>query len=344
MTEQATPTTEQPQTNFSALAKNLFGDSFHGEVKEPQQTPADPPPNPEVTQPDPDAQPPDPAQNAEVDEVPVTSLYELAEKFELDAEWLDTLELPVKINGAEGKAKLADLKKSYQIEQAAVQRLEEAKAKARAETQAITERRNQLEAQFTVAANVITEAEKLLGKDFSSIDWNKLRETDPAEFSAKKTELAERQAHINSLKQNAIAAYQQSAQKQAEEQRAIHQQFLQEQQTLLMTKLPEWKDAKVASAEKQQIAQYLVDQGFTNEDIASASDHRMILLARKAMLFDKGQDKAEVVKKKVLTIPKVMKPGAPKSPEQNKQAHKNEARARLRKSGSLEDALAYLRS
>jgi hypothetical protein len=50
------------------------------------------------------------------------------------------------------------------------------------------------------------------------------------------------------------------------------------------------------------------------------------------------------VKKKVLTIPKVMKPGAPKSPEQNKQVQKAQARAALKKSGTLEAALAVLRS
>jgi hypothetical protein len=111
-----------------------------------------------------------------------------------------------------------------------------------------------------------------------------------------------------------------------------------------MSKVPEWKDAEVAKKEKQEIAAFLLDQGFTKEDLAAASDHRMILMARKAMLFDKGQDKTAIAQKKVLTIPKVLKAGATKSPAQINAANLAALAAKAKRTGSIEDAQALLRA
>ena len=121
-------------------------------------------------------------------------------------------------------------------------------------------------------------------------------------------------------------------------------QYLQQEQQRLLDALPEWKDPEKAKAEKQSIATYLMDAGFSKEDISAATDHRMILMARKAMLYDKGQNKAELVAKKITTIPKVVKPGAKPTPEQAQRNKLLSARSRLQKTGSVEDAFAYLRT
>lgn len=340
---ETTPTTEQSAPSLSMLASKYFGSEFKGEVKTPE--PATPAPEPATAEPAAaeEAQPAEVAA-AETDptteEVPISSISQLAEKFELDPDWLETVEVDVKINGQEGKAKLADLKKSYQITQAAEQRLAEAKDKAKAEAVAIAQKRDLLNAEYGKVASLIDNAERLFTQEYQHTDWNKLRTDDPAEFSAKKAEYDERKKAIDQLKAGAVQQYQASMAANRQEMESQRQAYLAEESEKLRAAIPEWKDEKVQKAEAQEIAQYLASQGYSKEEIANASDSRAIVTARKAMLYDKGQNKTELAKKKVLTIPKVMKPGTPKPPEQAKHAQIEAARAKLRATGRTEDAVA----
>lgn len=343
----AAPTTEPAATNWSAIAAEAFGSEFHGEVKKTEPAPAAEPAEP--VQADPNlAAPADPATTGDPavtpEEKTISSILELAEHLETDPEWIHTLEAPVKINGVEGKATLGDLIKSYQIQSAAEQRLAEAKENAKAITQAAAKQREQLTGEFAKVAGLIEQAEKLILADESKVDWTKLRDSDPAEWTAKRTEFAERRAQVNALKQSAVQSYQTVTQASASEVAEQTQQYLQQQHELLIGKLPEWKDAEVAAKDKQEIAAFLLSRGFSKEDLSAATDHRMILMARDAMLFAKGQNKAAIAAKKIPTIPKVLKPGAPKSPAQINAANIAALEAKAKKSGSIEDAVALLQA
>jgi len=337
----AIETQEAPVKNWSLLASEAFGDQFKGDVSESPE----PISEPEAPEADPVtdlAADPVPAEASE--EVPISSIDELATHYELDPEWMDSLEIPVKINGAESKAKLSDLKKNYQITEAAESRLRDAKEKARAEMQVVAEKRETLNSQFAIVAGLIEKTEKTLTKDESGINWDELRRQDPAEWTAKRAEFAQRREEIQRLKTDAVGSYQSTITQSQQEAQEQQRQYLQEQAQLLVEKLPEWKNPETAKTEKTAVAEYLYNQGFAQEDIAAASDHRMIVLARKAMLYDKGHDKAEVTKLKVTKIPKVLKPGTPKSSDQVASEKAVQAKSRLKQSGSLEDALAALRS
>jgi hypothetical protein len=336
-----TPTTEPSAKSWSLLAKEAFGDQFHGEVHQPPETPAEPAEKPDEVVAETPSETPETTEQLE--EVPISSLHQIAEKFELDPDWLDTVEVDVKINGTEGKAKLADLKKSYQITQAAEQRLEEAKTKAKTEHQAITQRREALNAEYTKVASLVGQAEQLLLQDIQKTDWDKLRANDPAEYSARKSEHEERRNAIERLKASAIQSYQTTVVAGKQESDQQRQAYLLEEREKLQSRVPEWKDADVARKESQELASYLMANGLSKDEVENAADHRLIVMARKAMLFDRGQNKTELAKKKVLTIPKVMKPGTKPNPEQSKNAQIMNARNRLKKSGSVEDALAVLR-
>lgn len=335
---EAAPTTEiaAPEKNWGLLASQHFGDDFKGEVVEVAEEPAAPPEVvEEITQ--------DPAEALPAEENPDVEATPAPTYEDVDPEWLNSLAVPVKINGVESKATLSDLTKSYQIQQAAEQRLEEAKAKAKAETQKIAEKHEQLKTHFTVVAGLVEQGEKLITRDFAGVNWEQLRQQDPAEFAAKKAEYNERLNDLARLKQGAIHSYQ-STQAQLEQETAAQRaEYLQQEQELLLKNLPEWKEPEKAAAEKTAIAGYLVNAGFSKEDVAAAYDHRMILLARKAMLYDQGQNKAEVVKKKITTIPKVLKPGAPKSQDQLRNVKLKDAEARAARTGSLQDAMEVLR-
>lgn len=345
-----TPTVEaveQPKKNWSLLASEAFGGQFHGEVSaEPAPTEAAPEQAEEVDT--------GITSGVEVElseqvaqateESPISSIDELISHYEFDPAWMDSLEIPVKINGEEGRAKLADLKASYQIKEAAEARLKEAKERARAEIQAVAEKREQLQSQFAIVGSLIDKAEKSFTKDESGVDWERLRQQDPAEWAAKREEFKQRREEIERLKREAVDSYKSTAAQAENEMRERQQQYLQEQAQQLVEKLPEWKDPETAKAEKTAVAEYLLNQGFTQEDISAASDHRMVILARKAMLYDRGKDKAEVAQKKVTKIPKVLKPGATKPQEQINIERQNQAKAKLKATGSIETALELMRS
>ncbi len=79
----------------------------------------------------------------------------------------------------------------------------------------------------------------------------------------------------------------------------------------MLDKLPDWKDADKAKAEQGRVREYLKNQGFTDDEVGGVSDHRAVLMARKAMLFDDLQAKAAANADKVknLPAPKVLQPG-----------------------------------
>lgn len=92
---------------------------------------------------------------------------------------------------------------------------------------------------------------------------------------------------------------------------------------------------------KGKLTQYLRVQGFADEDIAGAADHRLIMMARKAMMFDNLATKADVSKKKVIKIPKTLKPGVRKPQTQINVEKLNALKRKAAASGKLEDAFAY---
>ena len=346
------PTTEQtvtepPKRGLSLLAKEIYGDNFHGE----------PEPAPEVQeQPEGEEhaalEAEENAGEQEVqaskedgaEEVPISSVQELIEQGEYDPEWFNSLKYSVKVDGQTSEVPLSELAKSYQIVTAAEKRLEDAKVKAKAIQDEAAEKVGQINAQFAVAAKLVGKLETALVADIKSVDWEGLRESDPAEFSAKKLEFTERREAIEQMKAEAYGEFQKSTQAQQEKLQNDHRQYLQAEQALLLEKLPEWRDSEKAKAEKAKVADYLIGQGFTQEDVMGASDHRLILVARKAMLFDEIQSNTDAARKKLAKVPKVLKPGSPKPESQRSQERLDKIVANHKKAGTVDSAFALLRA
>lgn len=168
--------------------------------------------------------------------------------------------------------------------------------------------------------------------------WDALAKTDPAAWVAERSLYEQRYA---AYQQNQQQLQQLQAMSKAEAQ-AQRQSYLAQQQEELLAKLPDWKDAAKASAEKQALAKYLQEQGFEDSLISQIADHRHVLVARKAMLYDLMMSKASAAAKKVQAAPqKVVKPGVGDSPRLD---GRSAAMQRLSKSGRVEDAAAVFAS
>ena len=196
-------------------------------------------------------------------------------------------------------------------------------AKAQAE-------RQQAQAGLQQAAAVLTAQLQ----EFQNLDWQALAQSDPAKWVEVRNLYEQRQA---ALQQNMQQQQQLGAIQQAEQAKAL-QSHLQEQQELLLAKLPEWKDNTKAAAEKQALAKYLLESGYEKGAVENLTDHKTVILARKAMLYDQMISKANAAAKKVQAAPqRVVRSG---SGETNRPDGRTAAMQRLSKSGRVEDAAA----
>lgn len=137
----------------------------------------------------------------------------------------------------------------------------------------------------------------------------------------------------------------QSHRQEAEAQQRQHfeaelQRTLQTEAEKLSAAVPEWKDETVAKTERNELTSYLQKLGYTPDVLNGIADHREVLIARKAMLYDKmvaeqkrGTDQLQEKLNK-LPPPRIERPGrgdTTRSPS-------DEAKSRLRRTGSLDDA------
>jgi len=88
----------------------------------------------------------------------------------------------------------------------------------------------------------------------------------------------------------------------------------------------------------------MTGSGYSKEEAASLLDHRAVVLMDKARKYDALQNKTNVAAKKVKGKPRVLKPGVKKSAKQSHQVAAKNARSKLRKSGSVDDAVNFLLS
>ena len=78
----------------------------------------------------------------------------------------------------------------------------------------------------------------------------------------------------------------------------------------LSSKLPEYGNKDTVDAARQKLFGYLEKSyGYTPQDLSQVMDHRLIVLAHKAMLYDSQTKEGAEVKKILKKLPKVMKPG-----------------------------------
>ncbi|MFU2327741.1 hypothetical protein [Pseudomonas sp. NFX98] len=211
----------------------------------------------------------------------------------------------VKIDGKEVEVSLDELKNGYQRQSDYTRKTMEAaeqRKTADAETQKAQQDRQQYAGELQRMA---AQLEGVLEQQ-SQIDWNALLEADPVEYLKQQHLFQQRQA----LYQQNTQERQNLAQQFQNEQAQAHQSYLAQQQEDLLAKLPDWKDDAKAKAEKTAISKFLQEQGFGDEDISSIADHRHVLIARKAMLYDQLIANAKVQAKKVQEAPqRVVKPG-----------------------------------
>lgn len=175
-------------------------------------------------------------------------------------------------------------------------------------------------------------------------DWDKLYDTDPT-MAAKAERQWRKQQDERQAQLQAVKAEQDRMRQIAEHKnQQLQQQYLQQQREILPEVIPEWRDRKVAAAEATQIRDFLLGEGFTEQDVGGMTNATLVKLARKAMLYDRGENRANQVKakpKKPAT--KTLKSGSRATqPKRASPAH--EAQKRARQTGRVQDAAAAIKA
>lgn len=152
----------------------------------------------------------------------------------------------------------------------------------------------------------------------------------PAELALKKLEWRDRQDAI----QRTQAEQQQITAKQQAENAVKYREAVVAEGEKLLEAIPEWKDDKKASVEKQALVEFAQGVGYSRQELEQTVDHRAIVILRKAMLYDQLSKKASQLRTVTPTVAAV-KPGTGPAP---KKTEIDRAKAAFSKDRSVENA------
>ena len=238
----------------------------------------------------------------------------------------------VKVDGKEVTVTLDELQKGYSRTQdytRKTQQIAEVRKQVEQETQAVRAERQQY-------AQLLGALQAQLQVSEPQIDLDRLYHEDPIEWVRQKEIVRERQEKLGAIQ----AEQQRLAQvSQYEQQRAMEMQ-IESQQEALLAALPEWKDPKKAKAEKALVIESAKAAGFSDEDLKSVYDHRLVLLLRKAAMYDQMVSKRQGIKPVVNNGPRTAKPGA--AGRVSTTTESTRAKQRLAKTGRVDDAASAI--
>lgn len=218
-------------------------------------------------------------------------------------------------------------------------------------TQELAEYRKSVEAQATEMereraqyAQMLPALQERLEQKEQEPDWDILYDQDPN--MARKAERAwqkqqeERKAQIEAVK----AERERMQQVEQERMYNMQLQYQAQQREILPDLIPEWRDTKVASTEAKEVRDFLLGEGFSEQDISGLTNATLVKVARKAMLYDKGQTKAIQAK----TKPKKQQPRTLRAGSRNTQpkpkSEQKQALQRARQTGRVADAAAAIKT
>lgn len=212
-----------------------------------------------------------------------------------------------KIDGKEVPAKLADLLKDYQIRGHAENKAREAAEAVKAADARRQEVEQQVQQRLAHVEQLANVAASELMREYQSIDWGSLRQTDPGQYAALQQDFQNRKAQLHGVFQN---VQQQNAVQKAQAEKAKAEYLAQEADRLPQV-IPEWKDASIAKRESGEILEWGLKSGYTREQLNALNESSALHIAtvRKAMLFDKLQQSKPAIENKVRLAPKIVKPG-----------------------------------
>lgn len=271
-------------------------EKFAGLIQESDTEPAEPTVTPDVS---PVPTPSEPAPQSSDTEPPASEpdVYDLV----VDGE-------PVQVD-------LEELKSGYSRD-----------ADYRRKTMALAEERRSFETEAEQTRRERGEYQQALGQLTEALrqlqgepDWDKLhQELAPADFLKHKADWEYSQANLQRLQ----AEHERVAQTTAHDAAQRYQAFVRAEQDKLKVAIPEWAQPETQKAEQGKLAATAKSYGFSEQEIASVTDHRAVLLLRDAMRYRELHREPNAQSKAKVSSIKPAKPGSPERPRPNERQTK----------------------
>ena len=168
-----------------------------------------------------------------------------------------------------------------------------------------------------------------------------LAQTDPIGYMQQRAQYESQLAEYHQQQEMLAAAQQRQAAFSA----AQHNEMLQQQVSRLKEAIPEFANPETA----KKLRDALIDvgsseYGYAPEELSQIVDARQIRILHDAYKWRQQQKARAEAKQKTATAPKVMKAGPKPMPNASKKAKTQQAKARMAKSGSVDDVANFLLS
>ena len=255
--------------------------------------------------------PTDEAAQDAVEYIEMVEIGDVANHLQVDASDLYNLEVPYTKDGERKTFTIGDIKDKLPEFEASIAAREQAEATYNRYYEAESQVNQIIEQQAQQAATVLEAAQQTLMQEAAEINWQQLQMENPGEWAKQSEKFRQKQAKLHEIGQQ--AAQQIQSQKAAFEQQsnAMKEEKLQREQQALLRAIPEWRNEETATSERTALTEYMREAGFTADELNNVDDHRALVLARKAMMYDQIKANGDVAQKKVVKIAKkIVKPGA----------------------------------
>ena len=203
----------------------------------------------------------------------------------------------------------------------------------RKKTSEVAEQRRALEAKDAEIQEQLKDLEEMLYGEAAELDspeMQELKELDPSEYLKKRDKFEQKAKKLKGYKDN--------AQKELEKKQ---NELIKAEMAKYSEAIPDWMDEGSKSKDLAKMASYLKDVGFSEVELGSIYDHRLIKAFRDAALFQELKN-TPVDNKRVKSAPRHQSPGhGDKEPETSAN---DKARQRLKKSGKIQDAQAAFKA
>ena len=276
----------------------------------PQEIAEAAPQEPEASQeetPEPEA-----AESApDVEEIEVADIAALAEHIGTDVADLYNVPIPYTKDGERHEFTLGEIKDQLPEFRETLAQREQVQAALKQQQELQAQMQQRFEADRQQVATHLQAAEQALLSDMASINWEQLKQDNPGEWAAKSEEFRRKHGELQRIAQEAASGFSERQKAIAEQTQKQTEEMLQREQQQLLRAIPEWRDDTTAEAERSALVEYMRETGYTSDELNNVVDHRALVIARKAMLYDKYQKNGDVAKKKVVKLAKkIVKPGS----------------------------------
>lgn len=216
------------------------------------------------------------------------------------------------------------------------QQVAEGRKAAEAELEALTAQRESY-------ANQLAQLEMALNQSEPTQEyWDALQAEDPIEYVKQREALRDRR---DALAQ--VQSEQQRVQQEQYQQLQIQtQERLKQEAEKLLDVIPEWRDADVATKQKNAVYTYAQRHlGYSEQELSQIGDHRAVNALRKAYLYDELMKQKPAATKKTKSAPKMAKAGQPTSKREISAKRKRQQLSKISNTKgrkSMDAAVQYL--